>query len=314
MSRAILIALNLLIAVAVSGQNNSLLTWEAGKIGTVKAGDTIAVKLRIRLQTGHYIYAPTAMNRAQDVQVMKLKFNSSSSWRPYGELRMPTAVLNRSHEVFTGEDNEFIQQFIVSDNIPSGENNIAAQLTYQACNSSICYPPVTEKIAIPFEVSPVRPSATQIIERATARAKAENKKSFIIFHSSWCVWCRKMDTAMQNIACRKFFDSNYVVDHLTVYESGDKAVEENAGAEDLLKAHQPPNSGIPYWLIFDGDGQLVADSQMRAPGAALSSPGKNIGCPTTPEEVKYFIGILRKTSSMSEDELSVIAKVFSAIR
>ncbi len=101
---------------------------------------------------------------------------------------------------------------------------------------------------------------------------------------------------------------------MTVYEPDDKKNKENPGAEELLKKYQPPKSGIPYWLIFDGDGNLVADSQIRAPGTSLQEHGKNMGCPTAPKEIESFISVLRKTSSMNEEELAGVAKVFANIK
>ncbi len=119
---------------------------------------------------------------------------------------------------------------------------------------------------------------------------------------------------MQNVACKQLFNDHYIIDHLTVYESDEHQHLENTGAEELLKQYQPPNTGIPFWLIFDGDGQLIADSQIRLPGASLQTKGKNMGCPTVPEEVNAFLAVLSNTSNMSSAELAVIGEVFRAIK
>ncbi|HTG54955.1 MAG TPA: thioredoxin family protein, partial [Niabella sp.] len=58
--------------------------------------------------------------------------------------------------------------------------------------------------------------ADSILSRALSKAKAEKKNVFVIFHASWCGWCRKMDAAMNDAACKPFFDANYVVEHLTI--------------------------------------------------------------------------------------------------
>src|SRR5262245_46462193 len=60
------------------------------------------------------------------------------------------------------------------------------------------------------------PSAETILKEAYQRAAKEKKNVMIIFHASWCGWCHKMDTAMNDVACKKFFTDNYVVEHLTV--------------------------------------------------------------------------------------------------
>jgi hypothetical protein len=68
--------------------------------------------------------------------------------------------------------------------------------------------------------------------------------------------------------------------------------------------------GIPFWLIFDAKGNLLADCQTRPDGAALATKGENTGCPATKEEVAHFIKVLKKTSSLNADQLAVVEKNF----
>ena len=131
-----------------------------------------------------------------------------------------------------------------------------------------------------------------ILSRAFHKAKAENKNVFIIFHASWCGWCRKMDAAMSDPACKPFFDANYVVEHLTILESKDKKHLENPGAEALFKKYAPADSGIPFWLIYDAKGTLIADAKMP--------DGSNAGCPATTNEVTHLINTLQRSSSIDE--------------
>jgi thioredoxin-related protein len=146
------------------------------------------------------------------------------------------------------------------------------------------------------------PSADAVLKEASQVAAKENKNVFIIFHASWCGWCHRMDSIMNNQACKKFFDDNYVVRHLVVFESDSKKKLENPGAVDLLKKYNADKQGIPFWLIYDPQGNLVADSQ--------SKPGENTGCPATREEVDHFLKVLQKTSPLKKDELAVIEKNF----
>ena len=53
-------------------------------------------------------------------------------------------------------------------------------------------------------------SATEILNEANAQAAKENKNVFVIFHASWCGWCHKMDSAMNDPVCKKFFDDNFI--------------------------------------------------------------------------------------------------------
>lgn len=144
--------------------------------------------------------------------------------------------------------------------------------------------------------------ADTILSKAFSKARLENKKVFVIFHASWCGWCRKMDAAMNDAACKPFFDANYIVEHLTILESKDKKSLENPGAEELYKKHAPADSGIPYWMIYDAKGTVIADATMPN--------GSNAGCPASVQEVTHFINTLRRSSNMDEKTSSAIFERF----
>lgn len=151
--------------------------------------------------------------------------------------------------------------------------------------------------------------AGDVLSQAYSQAKKENKKVFVMFHASWCGWCRKMDTSMNDPACRKFFENNFVIRHLVVDESKDKKQLENPGASDLRDKYYGKDQGIPYWLIFDSNGNLLFDSKIRKTGEAIEM-GENVGCPASEKEVAYFIDVLKKTTSLKNDELEIIRKRF----
>jgi thiol-disulfide isomerase/thioredoxin len=154
------------------------------------------------------------------------------------------------------------------------------------------------------------PSADVILKAAFQKAANEKKNVFVMFHASWCAWCHKMDTALYSPVCKKLFLDNYVIEHLTVYESKGKENLENPGALALLTKYKGNDIGTPYWMIFDKDGNLLADSRMRAGIDFDGSPGDNVGCPASEEEVNYFISVLKKTSSLNANQLEVIRKRF----
>ncbi len=158
--------------------------------------------------------------------------------------------------------------------------------------------------------APLPESADQVLKKAYKVAAAESKNVFIMFHASWCGWCHKMDDAMNDPSVKNFFDNNFVIRHLVVYESKGKENLENPGALDFLTKHKGNDQGIPFWFVFDKDGKLLADSKIRPEGAAINEPGVNTGCPATKEEVGHFINVLRKTTSLNEKDLAVIEKRF----
>ncbi|MEP7142605.1 MAG: thioredoxin family protein [Ferruginibacter sp.] len=155
------------------------------------------------------------------------------------------------------------------------------------------------------------PSAEIILKSAYDRAGKEHKKVFVIFRASWCGWCHKMDSSMNDKSCRKFFDDNYIICHLTVDEAKGKEWLENPGATELRNKYNGTGSGIPFWLVLDQNARLLADSKMRPDGAGFEIMGDNSGCPASKAEVAYFLNVLRKTSRLTASELSVVAKRFS---
>jgi thioredoxin-related protein len=144
--------------------------------------------------------------------------------------------------------------------------------------------------------------ASDILDRAYVQAGEENKNVFVIFHASWCGWCKRMDKNMNDDSCRDLFARNYVIAHLVAQESKKNKHLENPGAEEVLNKHGGEKNGIPFWLIFDKNGKLLEDS--------FNAAGQNIGCPATGEEVAEFVSILKNTSDMTEKELEIVALKF----
>lgn len=162
------------------------------------------------------------------------------------------------------------------------------------------------------EIEPPRPH-DEILNEAYEKAAADGKKVFVIFHASWCGWCKKMDQAMQDKSCKKFFDKNYVIVHLDVLERGDKENSlENPGAEEFMNDNGGQAQGLPFWIVLSETGELLADSKMRAEGATLADEGNNIGCPASEEEVAQLLNVLRATGDFDEIELQAIEKRFRA--
>lgn len=150
------------------------------------------------------------------------------------------------------------------------------------------------------------PSAEAIMNAAKKEAAASGKNVFVIFHASWCIWCHRMDTAMSEPALKPLFNKNYVIKHLTVLESDQKKSLENPGADAMLEKYHGKDGGIPYWLIFDKNGTLLADSRAPQPDGKKS----NVGCPATEEEVAYFAEVLKKTSSLNDAQITSIKERF----
>ena len=155
--------------------------------------------------------------------------------------------------------------------------------------------------------------ASRILDEAYSQAKNEKKNVMVIFHASWCGWCKKMDASINDPACKDFFDKSFVIVHLTILESANNKNLENPGAEDIFNENGGKGGGIPYFLIYDANGKLLSDSKMTV-GTGADAKRSNIGCPATDQEVAAFINILKKTSKINEKEATAIAERFKLNR
>lgn len=152
--------------------------------------------------------------------------------------------------------------------------------------------------------------AAEMLQKAYAKAAKENKNVFVLFTASWCPACKLMDKSMNDSTVKPLFEKNYVITRLVINELKDKQHLVNPGAKEFLAKYKGDKQGIPYWLVMNKDGKLLADSQIRQAGSSLDAPGDNMGCPTKETEVAQLIEILRKTSKLNKEELDLIAASF----
>jgi thioredoxin-related protein len=150
--------------------------------------------------------------------------------------------------------------------------------------------------------------ADKIVMAASRLAATENKNVMIVFHASWCGWCRKFEASISDSACKDFFERSYVVRYLTVLESEKNKNDENTGAIDLFNKYGGKGSGLPYFLIFDDSGKLLANSKMKVTNPVEKEI--NIGCPASDQEVDAFIEIVKRTSKITDKEIAAIKERF----
>lgn len=152
-------------------------------------------------------------------------------------------------------------------------------------------------------------TADEVMKEAFISAKKQDKKVLVMFHASWCGWCHKMDTSLNDPSIKKFFDDNFVIRHLVVFESKGKENLENPGALEMITKYNGKDEGIPFWLIFDKDEKFLFDSRMSATVNGVEKL-QNTGCPASKAEVDYFVNVLKKTTSLKDDELEKIRTRF----
>lgn len=131
--------------------------------------------------------------------------------------------------------------------------------------------------------------AGTLMRSAMQRAGKEHKAILVMFHASWCGWCKRLDAVLDRPEFKKLIDQNYVSVTLDVMESKDKTQLENPGGADLMKELGGAESGLPFYAFLDAKGKKLADSN--------AMPGhKNIGYPGEPGEITAFIELIKKTA------------------
>ncbi|ANF51619.1 thioredoxin [Chryseobacterium glaciei] len=153
-----------------------------------------------------------------------------------------------------------------------------------------------------FQLNFAQEKAEVVLNKALTEAKAQNKNVLLVFHASWCKWCKMMEKNMNLPETKPLFDKNFVTAYLDVQERGEKKSLENPGGQEIMNKYKGENAGLPFWLVLDPKGKVLADS--------FDEKGDNLGSPATPEEVNSFIAKLEKSSKLNKEELQTIQSVF----
>jgi thioredoxin-related protein len=147
--------------------------------------------------------------------------------------------------------------------------------------------------------------ADNIMTESYAKAKVTGKNVFLLFHATWCSWCKRLDKVMQSEELKSIFENNFVITHLDVDERDVEAIAkfENPGGKELkTKLGAKPKDGIPFYAFLNKDGKILANSKV------MPKDG-NIGYPGSEEEIALFMKIIKiGAPKMTDDHFNTIAK------
>ena len=97
------------------------------------------------------------------------------------------------------------------------------------------------------------PSIQVVMDSACKTAKNENRHILLIFHTSWCDYCKLLIDGLANNDSKVFFDENFIIKTINPFD--EKA---NAGAmkyfEELLEDNE---QGYPSTFIIDENGKKL---------------------------------------------------------
>jgi thioredoxin-related protein len=142
--------------------------------------------------------------------------------------------------------------------------------------------------------------ADAVVKTALQQAAGKKKTVLLMFHASWCGWCKRLDAVLENPDIKKIMDEHFVIAHLIVMESGAKKALENPGGNEILGVYGGSKSGLPFYAFLSVEGKKIADSNVMP-------KDQNIGYPGTPEEIAAFSTLLKQTAPrMTEEQRSQI--------
>lgn len=153
-----------------------------------------------------------------------------------------------------------------------------------------------------FQLNFAQEKAEDILTKALTEAKSGNKNVLLMFHASWCKWCHIMEKNMNLPETKPVFDKKFVTAYIDVQEGGEKKKLENPGGEELMNRYKGKDAGLPFWLILNPKGEVLADS--------FNDKKENLGCPSTAEEVDVFAAKLKKSAKMNDNELQAVRNAF----
>ena len=115
-------------------------------------------------------------------------------------------------------------------------------------------------ISVPVFSQTTKPEkADKILRTAIEEALAQDKNVFVIFHASWCSWCRRLEKAITSDELKKIFDNNFVITHIDVLEREDKIEQlENPGGKEIMAKFGGEKSGLPFYVFLDSKGKVIS--------------------------------------------------------
>lgn len=138
--------------------------------------------------------------------------------------------------------------------------------------------------------------AGKVMNNAYAASKETGKNVFLIFHATWCSWCKRLEKAMDSQELKPIFEKYFVITYLDVLERGEKIAQyENPDGKALMDKLGGATAGIPFYAFINAEGKTLATSNVMPKDS-------NIGYPGSLEEINAFMKILKTGAPNINDD------------
>ena len=143
-------------------------------------------------------------------------------------------------------------------------------------------------------------SADALFSGAKSEAQGAHKDILLVFSASWCGPCKLYERFLEDTQMKAITETAFVIVRIDVGERASDSNHANTpgGAElrSALGAEGEP--GYPFIVITDPFGNPIVNSYRNG------NKQMNVGYPEAPEEIDWYIAMMRRIPSISPADLA----------